>query len=346
MQLMGDASNRHLLAFSYWDDCVAIDFFHSLTDGTGAYNIMRTLLYEYCRRRYDASLSREGVRVAGDAIGPEEWDDLASIPRPEKPRVVAPPEQLKAIDLSSEAKASTADRFESVYVSIDEAQLMGYVGSHDTTPATLIALLLSRAIARIHPDMGDKKPIAGLAINLRPVLEITEAPQSIASAIDLELNSEVQQMTIEEQQSLFRRMVVEQATAENSRALFWDIVDGQNHLEQYVPTVAGRYQAMSGTVRISRAMNSCVVSYMGRSNFCAAGRYIKEMYTEGDSPVFLTIEVNAVGGQFCMTVEQKFTTDLYLDAFLDEFRQQGIDCRIVSRHPILVSPIADFRIQR
>ena len=40
---------------------------------------------------------------------------------------------------------------------------------------------------------------------------------------------------------------------------------------------------------------------------------------------------------------QLFTTDVYLDAFLDELRQQGIDCRIVSRHPILVAPVADYR---
>ena len=47
VQLIGPDSNHHLLAFCYWDDCFAIDFFHCLTDGTGAYNILRTLLYEF-----------------------------------------------------------------------------------------------------------------------------------------------------------------------------------------------------------------------------------------------------------------------------------------------------------
>ena len=61
VELFGAASHYHQLAFACWDDCVAIDFFHGLTDGTGAYNVLRTLMYEYCRRRYDGSLSSNGT---------------------------------------------------------------------------------------------------------------------------------------------------------------------------------------------------------------------------------------------------------------------------------------------
>ncbi len=64
--LLSEAANYHQLAFACWDDCVAIDFFHGLTDGTGAYNVLRTLMYEYCRRRYDGSLSSEGIRKVGE----------------------------------------------------------------------------------------------------------------------------------------------------------------------------------------------------------------------------------------------------------------------------------------
>ena len=37
--------------------------------GTGAYNVLRTLMYEYCRLRYDASLSSERLRVGGRTSG-------------------------------------------------------------------------------------------------------------------------------------------------------------------------------------------------------------------------------------------------------------------------------------
>ena len=68
--LCSEEANEHLMAFSWWDDCVALDFFHALIDGTAAYRILKTLLYEYCRRRYDSELDPAGVWVAGDIVPP------------------------------------------------------------------------------------------------------------------------------------------------------------------------------------------------------------------------------------------------------------------------------------
>ena len=83
VQLIGPESNHHLLAFCYWEDSIAIDFFHCLTDGTGAYNVLRTLLYEYCNRSYNVALSRVNVRVVGDTISPAEWEDPAAQAKPD-----------------------------------------------------------------------------------------------------------------------------------------------------------------------------------------------------------------------------------------------------------------------
>ena len=83
--------------------------------------------------------------------------------------------------------------------------------------------------------------------------------------------------------------------------------------------------------------------YWTDREFGAAERYIREMYTEVYSTHAMGAEISAIGGTFCISFMQLFTTDVYLDAFLDELRQLGIDCRIVSRHPILVAPVADYR---
>ncbi len=90
-------------------------------------------------------------------------------------------------------------------------------------------------------------------------------------------------------------------------------------------------------------MTSCFISYVGKANFGAAECYIREMYTEVYSTHAMGAEISAIGGTFCISFMQLFTTDVYLDAFLDELRQLDIDCRIVSRHPILVAPVADYR---
>ena len=136
VKLIAPESNNHLLAFCYWDKYIAIDFFHCLTDGTGAYNILRTLLYEYSCRRYDAALSRErislpkgihaeriltpegmgmaNIRVAGDIISPKEWEDPAAQAKPEHLHPLLLPERLRCINLTTQAKVTVNEAVETV----------------------------------------------------------------------------------------------------------------------------------------------------------------------------------------------------------------------------------------
>ena len=110
VRLIGPESNNHLLAFCCWGDCIAIDFFHCLTDGTGAYNILRTLLYEYSRRRYDATLERgmANIRVSGDTISSEEWEDPAALAKPDQLNPLPLPERLRCINLTTQAKVAVS----------------------------------------------------------------------------------------------------------------------------------------------------------------------------------------------------------------------------------------------
>ena len=175
VRLIGPESNNHLLAFCFWDDCIAIDFFHCLTDGTGAYNILRTLLYEYCSRRYDATLSRENIRVAGDTISPAEWEDPAAQPKPDNLHPLPLPERKQCINLTTQAKTIVNEPVETVNILVEEQEMMKYVSSGDTSPATLVSLLLTRAIARLHPDVTEGVPMVALAINQRPALGCPQA---------------------------------------------------------------------------------------------------------------------------------------------------------------------------
>ena len=68
-------SNYHMIAFCRQDNWIVLDIFHGLTDGTGAYELVRTLLYYYCSERYHVTLKKDGIRLLGDEISPEEWND-------------------------------------------------------------------------------------------------------------------------------------------------------------------------------------------------------------------------------------------------------------------------------
>ena len=45
--LNSEESNYHMIAFCWQDNWVILDVFHGMTDGTGAYEVVRTLLYYY-----------------------------------------------------------------------------------------------------------------------------------------------------------------------------------------------------------------------------------------------------------------------------------------------------------
>lgn len=340
-ELFGEASHYHQLAFACWDDCVAIDFFHGLTDGTGAYNVLRTLMYEYCRRRYDAQLSSEGIRRAGDVVDESEWTDPASLPKPELHALPVPP-LPKAINLITDAVCPLREKYEVINILVTEQQLMEYVRRNDTSPATLMSLLMARAINRVHPDSREAVPVVTMGANQRPAVRAPLACQSITSAVFLPLSDDIRHADLETQQTAFRGITLLQNDADTMAARFWQSKEGTDRVDQ-IPTLAARHEAMKGLTQRTQTMTSCFISYVGKANFGAAERYIREMYTEVYSTHAMGAELSAINGTFCISFMHLFTTDAYLDAFLDELRQQGIGYEIADRHKVMLAPVPDYR---
>lgn len=346
--LLSSESNDHLLAFSCWDDCIALDFFHALTDGIGSFNLMRTLMYEYCRRRYDSKLSREGIRVEGDDISPDEWADPASQPQPDDIKLVPVPPISHPINLIADSVVPLNNDVETVCLKIDEKQMMQYVKSHDTSPATLTSLLIARAIARLHPEINNTEhcsdtadetaPVVALAINQRPALGTPQTGVSLASALRLSLTREIREMNDDQQQSTFRKMVTLLSNAGNIANTFWQTQNKMDMLER-IPNVIGRHQAMTAADPLIRTSTTCALSYVGKANFGAAEQYINRMYSEAWAPYALTVHLTAAGGQFIVSWMQRFSTDDYLNAFIDEIRRLEIDVSIICRQDLTIANI-------
>lgn len=151
VELNSEASNYHMIAFCWQDNWIVLDVFHGMTDGTGAYEVVRTLLYYYCSDRYDVRLKEEGIRLVGDEISMEEWSDPVAnrtdLPLPKRN------EQLSdALNLITSAGLEE-DRRHTVYsIAVSEAEFMKFNLDNDGSPGTMVSLLLSRAIAKLFPE--------------------------------------------------------------------------------------------------------------------------------------------------------------------------------------------------
>ena len=341
VELFGEASHYHQVAFACWDDCVAIDFFHGLTDGTGAYNVLRTLMHEYCRRRYDARLSSEGIRKVGEPVNESEWKDPASLPKPKLHALPVPP-LPKALNLITDAVSPLQEKYEVINILVAEQQLMDYVRRNDTSPATLMSLLMARAINQIHSEGRGAVPVVTMGANQRPAIHAPQACQSITSAVFLPLTDDIRHADLETQQTAFRGITLLQNDADTMAARFWQSKEGVDRVDQ-MPTVAARHEAMKGLTQRTQTMTSCFISYVDKANFGAAERYIREMYTEVYSTHAMGAEISAINGTFCISFMHLFTTDVYLNAFLNELKQIGLDYTVLERRPVRVASVADYR---
>ena len=340
LTLMSPETNGHLLSFAWWDDCIAFDFFHALTDGTGAYRVLRTLLYEYCRRRYDSKLSREGVWVAGDVIDEAEWTDPATMPHPELPSQQMESLFPEVLDIAVNPIAPITDRHKAVHILIDEEQMMAKIRACNGTPVVWLSLLMNKAIARLHPCDNETPPAVVVAVNMRKALGTPLSHHSLVGGISLRFTTQMQSWDIEEQIAEMRRTVAQNTAPDILRAHFWQTADRMDLLDR-LPTLKARHQTMAPQVKvIARQRGSASLSYVGKANLGAAEQYVRELRTESDTPNLVLIELAAVSGLFCLSFMHQFGTSIYLNAFLDELQQQGVSYTITERHQIEIPSIS------
>ncbi len=321
VELNSEASNYHLISFSWQDNWIIMDVSHAMTDGTGAYEVVRTFLYYYCTKRYHTTISQDGVRLVGDVITDEEWDDpvqkATDLPTP--PRVDYPPSinPVFAAHLEDDTERTVYN------ISIDEKEFMRFNIENDGSPATMIALLFSRAVARLYPDREDAIRVT-LALNQRVGLGTPLAHQSLVGGVFLEYKDVLKDWPIERQATAYRGMVFAQTIKETVLAG----VASMKGINQMLMSKATDQERLAITNAISGVTDRVVtatVSYVGKAGFKESEDYIRDfrLWTSGAGNTLL-IEVSAVGGRFTIDFLQPFSSPIYVNAFLEELEENGI----------------------
>ena len=320
-ELNSEASNYHIIAFSWKDNWIVMDVSHAVTDGTGAYAVVRTFLYYYCSERYHATISADGVRLSGDEITAEEWDDpvLKATDLPNPPRN----EMLPSINPAIAAHLED-DTEPTVYsIAIDEKEFMRFNIENDGSPATMIALLLSRAVAKLYPDREDVIRIT-LALNQRGALGVPSAHQSLVGGVFLEYKDMLKDWSIERQATAYRGMVFAQTRDE----VVLSGVASMKGINQMLMSKASDQERL-GIINAINGMTerliTATVSYVGKAGFRDSEDYIRDfrLWTSSTGTSMLR-EVSAVGGRFTIDFLQPFSSPIYVDAFLAELEANGI----------------------
>lgn len=337
--LGGMDANGHLLAFSWWGNQVYLDCFHGLSDGAGYLPLINTVIYYYCRERYDSNLNPEGIRLGGESIPEEEIKDPYPDSVDDSIKPVGRYVRKPAFDLRSAGLCTPGNPFW-YEVQIPEDAFMKYNRSNDASPAVMIGVLMARAVEELHKN-ADKPIVCSMAMNIRKTLHAMTAHHSLVTQLFLEYKEAMKKMDIREQATCFRGMIMIQGQDEN----IWQSVKGNLKINERIhamPDMKSKRMMTQQIVESCVGLDTFKVSYVGKNHMGAAEKYVKGMHVVLDmNRNNMMIEVSAVHGWFHLTFQQNWAEDVYVKAFLRQLDKEGITYKTKEGQPIKVASI-DF----
>ncbi|MBP5165693.1 MAG: hypothetical protein ILP09_00365 [Oscillospiraceae bacterium] len=331
--LGGEQTAGHLMAFCYWDNKLYIDAYHGLTDGGGIEPLIKTLLYYYCSAFYGKELPRDGIRMCGDEVSPDEWEDPAVRP-PDCGEPILTQKWNKPAFQTAEAGIAHLIPDSIVYnIRIPEEVFMRFNISNDGSPATIAALLLARSIAALHPD-AELPAVIAMCVNQRKALRAPFAHQSLVGDVRLPYTDRLKKMPFSMQATCFRGMV----SLQSSEDMVLEEIRDYRALMNRLKAMSSHGERQQYCRERMEALSRCLtatVSYVGKANLGDLERYIQEYEALPStalpsSHVPLTVEMSALHGSFFLNFIQYFRETDYFSAFIGQLRQNGIDYDVLN----------------
>lgn len=326
--LGGSETNGHLLCVSWWKNKIHVDVYHALTDGGGIYNFIKTLLYYYCSEYYGKELSSKDIRLPGDPVDEREWIDPAEKPI-EKANIYAVKKWCKpGFQIADGGLVSVTKKGIVYNIRINESEFMRFNLSNDGSPGTIIALFLARAIDKLHPVKKDPVVIA-MCVNQRKALKAPLAHQSLVGDVRLVYGDRIKKLELKDQATSFRGMVALQSDPDVVLEEIREYQDIVKELEQ-LPTAAEKHRYCIDRMNRMTSYFTATVSYVGNADMGDAEYYIQEFHALPStalpsSATPLTLELSAMNGSFYVNFMQFFKDECYLNAFIQELRDNNIN---------------------
>jgi hypothetical protein len=200
---------------------------------------------------------------------------------------------------------------------------MSFNSEHKGSPGTMTALLLSRAVAKLHPEAAAPIRII-VCVNQRKALRAPLAHQSLVGFSALEYDRQLRSLPIGQQVTEFRRRVFEQSGDEaimssvNAAASFVGMLTNMKTDEE-------RLEAMSAADEMLNGNMTAVISYVGKARFGDAEKYIRDFRTWTRCPDNgIIVEISAVNGRFIFDFIQPFSDPVYVNGFLQQLKENGV----------------------
>lgn len=321
--LGGEDVNYHVQALSYSGKEINFYVSHVITDGSGYFPYVKTVLYYYLCRRYDTALDPAGIRLADGTFYPDELGN----PYPEEAmRDAVPLSKNRAGERFRLSDGGyVTDEVRTVYrfrVSEEEFQRFNY--DNDGSPCSLISSLMTKAIWTVHPH-ETRDIVSAVSFNMRPALGNAHSYRMVCSAIPLRYPNTLREAEISRLCTCARGTVCLLRQPEN---VLYYAERKRRYLEELLllPDVSSKKARLGKTALDDATNNTFSVSYVGRMDLGSIEPYIDAMYNLTDGSTYKTafLEVNSINGMYYIALIQGFSSDIYYRALLAQLRANGL----------------------
>lgn len=309
----------HLVDVTYYGHAVYISFHHALCDGRGIMPFIETLIYYYCELKFGSKPLPEGVRLAEDPLLPGETADpfMQRYDFDENKEFISLSRDAYAIPENVAAEDVTNYRCE---LKIPHAQYIRVCKENNATPVILLALLMSRAIARLYPDY-DKPINANIATDMREALDAPNTFKNCVKSMILPYSRELAEKSLAEQAAEYRRLLAAQRDRDycrreaNAMLGLFDRLDGLGSYGEKQKIMAF-YEGMT--------LNTYIISYLGRFKLGENAQYIDDIHLYNSGTTGLGVNMISCGDFFVLDFKQSFSSDKYVKAFCAQLDWLGI----------------------
>ncbi|MBR2532607.1 MAG: hypothetical protein IKE56_08135 [Lachnospiraceae bacterium] len=326
--LNSPAVNHHVWAVCFAGDRIHLDFFHGITDGTGMYSVLATLLYYYGREHY--GINGPGIIPTDDIPADEAeltdpQDELLQTEH--MPREIPPMEQAFTLETDGGLTPSEATLWD---ITIPEDAFIRFTSANDASPGTMISLLLARAVDSLYPERT-KKIISAYVINARPMLGAEKTYHNCLSMAMFPYTEKLKALPFSHQCTVYRGMTFLQSDADR---IVPAITENADHVKQAflaAATLEEKKDVFGQMFRGGEGMITFLVSYIGRWHYPAVADMMRELWIHPPNTFSLMAEINAAGGSICLSLQQRFREDSVREAFLRQLEENSIPYRIVRK---------------
>lgn len=318
---LGHISCRyHLIDITYYDYSIYIAFHHALCDGRGIMPFVETLIYYYCDLKYGKKPVPEGVRLADDPLLPGETLDpfLKEYDFDQDKAFISLSRDAYAIPENVAVDEITNYRYE---IKIPGAQYMTVCKHNNATPVILLALLMSRGIAKVYP--GYDKPInANIATDMRDALDMPNTYKNCVKSMILPYSREFSEKDLAEQATEYREILKAQRDRDYCRKEANAMIGLSNKLD-----CLGSYEEKRKIMTFFEGMtlDTYIISYLGRFSLGENAQYIDDIHLYNSGTTGLGINMISCGDLFIFDFKQNFQSDKYVRAFCDELDKLEIE---------------------